>query len=227
MYTPIGDLTVLRDGDTVESPWLCTDNEGYGGHPRTYGVVFLQTAVMTYRWRGDTTCSIDSLNPTGNGRLIDVRSGNLDTMDGLFQLGDTHIIYDYAPPKTESRALHLAAHLPSKASVPDQSASIEIPDEVTSVLAAIRQGHVHSIPLCPLPDLPWHEATRIALHDAQVSYICHGFRQIELYTDGSAGQLYADYNYYDHAAWGFVVIGWDDHPDPLCLQWTVATSRIN
>ena len=236
----IAEGTVLPLDGTVAPAWLGTESKDPIPLSDTMNVVLLQTSVLKYRWNGDTTRSLDNLNPPGNGRILDVRSGNLDTMDGLYQIGDTQIIYDFCPPQTDRRPLHLTKHLPAKANLPDQSASIEIPDEATYILAALRQGHVRSLPLRPLPEMPWHEATRAALKETTVSAICHGFWHIELYTDGSAGQLYADYTYYDHAAWGFVVIGWDgcSHPTILTLDhghvtdqpddptWTGA-SRLN
>ena len=210
-------LSGLCERDTDEAHWSCTTTGDCGDHLDDTVTVFLQTNAVIYRWQGDTTYNLARLNPPGNGRVIDVRNGQLDKMDGIFQVGDTQILYDYDPPQKTATPIRLAAHLPSQAVLPDQPASIEIPDDVTSVLAAIRQGHVRSMTLFPLPNLPWHEATSLALHQASVSYIGHGLTHIELYTDGSAGQLYADYTYYDHAAWGFVVIGWEAHDNPTVL----------
>lgn len=134
---------------------------------------------------------------------------DLETLDDFTISGNFLIVNQYLTRPT-GRILSLADHLPSQAIRPEHEASIEIPDELLHTLTMLSHGVLRSMPLRPLPDLPWHEETRRQLDQTPTSLICGGLTHISLYTDGSAGQRYADYTYYDHAAWSFVVIGWHE-----------------
>ena len=180
-----------------------------------------------------------NLPPPGNGVVKDFRTGCLESLDAVVVIGDVYYLYDVLPTSITSdqeRILRLADHIGPKRQ-PEQSASIEVPEDTTSALAMLCNGLLRSMPLRPLPDLPWHDSTSKQLRRSVVIPICHGLERLAIYTDGSAGLLYADYNYFEHASWGFVIVGWNDpnyptvvamdsghvQADPLQEDWAGAT----
>ena len=200
---------------------------GYGSvDPMLHEVSLVWTGA---RWKhstvdtvGDTVATYNysfltftALPPPGNGTIKDFRTGRLDMLDAVVVIGDTYYIYDVPTSVgecgTQRKCLLLDDHLtqgPRRPERLDQAVSIDVPEVTTNVLTMILHGPLRSMPLRPIPTLPWHDTTVHQLHNSLVLPVCHGLEVVELYTDGSAGTLYADYEYFEHAAWGFVVVGW-------------------
>lgn len=194
------------------------------------GVVFLQRSALPLVKKSFKHDTFSELPPPGNGRrthgpssisdaydnqgegltVIDVTQRvDLDALDD-FTVSGNYLIVKQGPSGLNGRVLLLADHLPNRAVRPEQEVSIEIPDKLLHTLTMLRHGMLRSMPLRPLPDLPWHEETRRQLEIIPTSITCAGLTHISIYTDGSAGQRYDNYTYYDHAAWSFVVVGWHE-----------------
>ena len=174
--------------------------------------------------------SFGDLPPPGNGGP----RGNfdLDAMDDVVQLGDFEIVVD---ARKYSEAGSRNAWIASDHLGTPSFNEVEVPEAVHLTLLQLIHGPCRSLDVDSLPDLEWHESTRAFLSTCAQSGSPPKDYTFFVYTDGSAGTHYAEYEYFPWASWAYTIWwhqedGWrllaadSGHvsADDQCPAWTGA-----
>ena len=144
--------------------------------------------------------SFIDLPPPGNGGTKG--SIDLETMDDVIQLGDFEIVVD-ARRCCEDGSQN--AWIASDTLATPSCNEVEVPEAVHHSLLQLIHGSCRSLDVDSLPALDWHETTRAFMSTCAEAGSYPDDFTFYVYTDGSAGTHYADYEYFSWASWAYTI----------------------